>query len=116
MGIRKKSPEQQRIDASLVERKKYLLREEPWCIFGGESLRRGQLCHIIRRSWASRFLSRFSLQTSIKNTGLGCQYHHDIWDSGTPEDRKALPNYDMLMKRVGELDPEYYKIRLFYDN
>lgn len=108
--IRKVSSEQSRINAALNKRKKWLLENEPYCIFCYRSVGAGaELAHKVRRSWASSLYTRFELQTMPKNTGLGHHNCHDIFDNDK-EGAKLLPRYNQILEDIKEIEPQYYEI------
>ena len=108
--IKSKSPEQARIDRALTKRKKWLIENEPDCIFCNNYVGRfGQLAHKVRRSWASRLRIRFEIQTMPLNTGLAHPSCHEIFDNNK-EGAKLLPNYDKILEDIKEIDIEYYRI------
>ncbi len=104
-----KSSEQAAIDREIDKRKKWLILNEPVCIFCGRPCKNGDLAHKIRRSWTSRLYTRFELQTMPKNTGLAHRDCHDIFDNDK-ELSKTLPKYNKILKDIKEIDNEYYNI------
>jgi hypothetical protein len=104
----KKSAEQSKIDRLLRDRKKWLIEYEPVCIFCGGFCKE-DLCHKIRRSYASSRYPRVVIQTLSSNTGLGHRYCHDIFDNDI-EGRRLLPLFKEVMQDIKEIDPEYFAL------
>jgi hypothetical protein len=109
--MRSKSNEQSRIDRKLTARKKWLIANEPFCIFCGHHVSACELAHLIRRSYASSYHTREELQTNPLNNGLAHHECHVIFDD-KPNERKSLPFIENVMIRIETLDIDYYR-RMF---
>jgi hypothetical protein len=107
--IKTRSSEQNRINSALTKRKKYLIDNEPDCIFCNKFVGRyGELAHKVRRSWASKYRTRFELHTMDLNNGLGHHVCHQIFDDN-PNEAKKLSNYSKILADIKVIDPDYYQ-------
>jgi len=106
-----RSSEQARIDRKNTDRKRWLIAHEPLCIFclkpvsGGEA----ELCHKIRRSYASSYYTREVIQTMPLNTGLG---HHDchVMFDDNPNQARYMPGIGKILADIERIDIDYYNV------
>lgn len=90
--------------AELTEQKKTLKKAGAKCFFCGETKKRLDLVHIIRRSYS------LELYSDPRNLILGCRECHRIFDDGSSEQIDTL-NQDQLkevMIRMKALDEQYF--------
>jgi hypothetical protein len=102
------STEQNLINRALTARKKWLIDNEPNCIFCLEFVGEcGDLAHKIRRSYASSRFTGFEIQTHKKNVGLAHRLCHDVFDNSI-KTAQHLPGFWSVMDDIKELDEQYY--------
>ena len=101
--------EQAQINRELTKRKKWLIMNEPFCIFcGGWCGNSGQLAHKIRRSYVSSKYTRVQLQTMPENIGLSHHECHYMFDNKHHEAKKYLKNFDKILSEIQKIDEGYY--------
>lgn len=108
------SSKNKRIQSKLARRKKYLLANEPICIFclhliTPAQIRNGEadLCHKIRRSEKSDLYDDYTLQVMDLNTGLGHRECHDIYDN-SPEEAVKLPGFEQVLLDIYKIDQHIF--------
>ena len=112
--MRQQSKENSRIQRALDKRKKYLVLNEPICIFCLHLVTRREiahgeadLCHKIRRSEKSDVHDNFTLQTMDLNNGLGHRDCHHVFDN-VPEEAVRLPGFESVMIDVYKIDKKLF--------
>jgi 5-methylcytosine-specific restriction endonuclease McrA len=102
--LKKVSDKQRKINIEIARIKADLYYKDPRCFFCRKIFTKDDLdsTHIVRRSYAQ------CLETEERNIILACRNHHNDFDSGTKEQRRALNNLDLVLDRMAELDYLYY--------
>lgn len=91
------------IDSECQKLKRWYEVHYPLCLYCGHKTNRGDLSHIIRRSYSRE------LQTVKLNTGLACRACHQIWDD-EPDQQIYLPRIIEILYIVYLLDEQYFNL------
>jgi len=106
------------IESRLYQIKLWYYQNWPLCLFCNHRVRdgKGQLAHIIRRSYQSSKYSREELQTMKLNTGLAHHACHEIYDN-KPKEAVLLPRFLEVQFILWLIDPGFFEQqKLIYED
>jgi hypothetical protein len=101
--------DQDRIESRLALNKRWYRYYWPLCLFCNHKVNNGDLAHIIPRSYASRYYTKYEQDTMLLNTGLAHRDCHDIYDNDKDQ-AQYLPRFREVMYITRLISPEYFNM------